>query len=105
FDRHWKGRNPWIDENRQEIKGFLESRIRLTDAYRTLAAKYGKDSDSLKYYLNVKRPMRVFTWDGERDTLFSYMASLNYYKRFLHTGLMAMDAHTEIGRASCRERG
>src|SRR5690606_36529735 len=52
FDRHWKGRNPWIDENRQEIKGFLESRIRLTDAYRTLAAKYGKDSDSLKYYLN-----------------------------------------------------
>ena len=94
FDRHWKGRNPWIDENRQEIKGFLESRIRLTDAYRTLAAKYGKDSDSLKYYLNVKRPMRVFTWDGERDTLFSYMDSLNYYKRFLHTGLMAMDAHT-----------
>jgi penicillin-binding protein 1A len=94
FNRHWKGRNPWIDENRQEIKGFLESRIRLTDAYRTLAAKYGKDSDSLNYYLNLKRPMRVFTWDGERDTLFSFMDSLNYYKRFLHAGLLVMDAHT-----------
>ena len=94
FNEHWKGRNPWRDENRQEIEGFLESRIKLTDTYRTLLAKYGKNSDSLKYFLNLKRPMRVFTWKGERDTLFSYMDSLNYYKRFLQTGFMAMDGHT-----------
>ncbi len=35
--------------------------------------------------------MTIFTWKGERDTLFSSYDSLNYYKQFLHTGLMAMD--------------
>jgi penicillin-binding protein 1A len=44
--------------------------------------------------LNLKKPMRIFTWNGERDTLFSSMDSLNYYKRFLHTGLIAIDANT-----------
>jgi penicillin-binding protein 1A len=44
--------------------------------------------------LNLKKPMRIFTWNGERDTLFSSMDSLNYYKRFLHTGLISIDANT-----------
>ncbi|HEX5171323.1 MAG TPA: transglycosylase domain-containing protein, partial [Cyclobacteriaceae bacterium] len=94
FDRAWKGRNPWIDDDKHEIKGFLESRIKQTASYRQLASKYGKDSDSLKYFLNLKRPMRIFTWNGERDTTFSYMDSLNYYKRFLRAGFMSMDALT-----------
>jgi penicillin-binding protein 1A len=41
--------------------------------------------------LNLKKPMTIFTWKGERDTLFSSMDSLNYYKRFLQTGMMSMD--------------
>jgi penicillin-binding protein 1A len=38
--------------------------------------------------------MTVFTWKGDRDTLFSSMDSLNYYKRFLNCGFMSMDAQT-----------
>lgn len=94
FELHWKGRNPWLDENGNEIRGFLETRIKQTDAYKNLVAKYGIDSDSIKIMLNLKKPMRIFTWDGERDTVFSSMDSLNYYKRFLHTGLIAIDANT-----------
>jgi penicillin-binding protein 1A len=94
FATHWKGRNPWIDEKWQEIKGFLQSRIKQTDAYKNLVKKYGHDSDSVEIMLNLKKPMRIFSWDGERDTLFSSMDSLNYYKRFLHTGMMSMDPNT-----------
>ncbi len=94
FDVHWKGKNPWIDENGNEIKGYLQSRIKQTDAYRNLVARYGADNDSVKIMLNLKKPMRIFTWNGERDTLFSSMDSLSYYKRFLHTGLIAVDANT-----------
>ncbi len=95
FDAHWKGRNPWMDENtRTEIKGFLESRIKQTDAYRKLVAKYGAGNDSVKIMLNVKKRMTVFTWAGDRDTLFSSMDSLSYYKRFLNTGFMSMDPQT-----------
>lgn len=94
FDEHWKGRNPWLDEDWREIKGFLQSRIKQTETYRNLVSKYGEGNDSVKIMLNLKKPMRVFSWKGERDTLFSSMDSLNYYKRFLHTGFMSMDAHT-----------
>lgn len=94
FDDHWKGRNPWINESGEEIEGFLESRIKQSDVYRRLVAKYGSGSDSITIILNEKRPMTVFSWKGERDTLFSYIDSLNYYKRFLHAGFMSMDPQT-----------
>ncbi|MBA4054886.1 MAG: transglycosylase [Marivirga sp.] len=99
FDDHWKGRNPWINESGEEIKGFLESRIKQSEIYRNLVARYGAGSDSIRIVLNEKRPMTVFSWNGDRDTLFSYMDSLNYYKRFLHTGFMSMDAQTGAVKA------
>lgn len=94
FNEHWKGRNPWIDDEWKEIKGFLQSRIKQTDTYKNLVARYGEHSDSVKIMLNLKKPMTIFTWNGERDTLFSSMDSLNYFKRFLHAGLVSMDANT-----------
>ncbi len=99
FDAHWKNKNPWQDENGNEIKGFLESRIKQSDAYRYLLKKYGKDSDSVSIMLNVKKPMTIFTWQEERDTIFSSMDSLNYYKRFLHPGFMSMDSQTGAVKA------
>ena len=38
--------------------------------------------------------MKIFSWEGERDTLMSTMDSLRYYKKFLQTGFMSMDPHT-----------
>jgi penicillin-binding protein 1A len=99
FDDHWAGGNPWIDENWHEIKGFLQSRIKTTETYKNLVARYGDGDDSVKIMLNMKKPMTVFTWGGERDTLFSSMDSLNYYKRFLNAGFMSMDARTGAIRA------
>lgn len=99
FELHWKGKNPWLDDNGNEIKGFLEKRIKQTDVYKNLVARYGANSDSVKIMLNLKKPMRVFSWNGDRDTLFSSMDSLNYFMRFLHTGLIAMDANTGAVKA------
>lgn len=96
FNEEWKkvGRNPWEDDNGREIRGFLESRIKRTTSYKALVEKYGEDSDSLKIALRIKRPMTVYTADGERDTLFSFMDSLNHYMRYLQAGMMAMDPNT-----------
>jgi penicillin-binding protein 1A len=96
FTEEWKkrGRNPWVGEDDKEIKDFLQRRIRQTDAYKIYAEKYGEKSDSLKIMLSLKKPMTIFTWDGERDTLFSSYDSLNYYKRFIQAGFMAMDPYT-----------
>ena len=94
-----RNRNPWVDENGQEIKDFLGKRIKQTDAYKAYVEKYGEKSDSLKIMLKLKKPMTIFTWDGEKDTLFSSYDSLNYYKRFLQTGMMSMDPATGFIKA------
>jgi penicillin-binding protein 1A len=96
FFSEWKkrNRNPWVDDDGKEIKDFLQKRIKQTDAYKIFAQRYGENSDSLHIMLNLKRPMTIFTWNGERDTLFSSMDSLNYYKRFLQAGFMSMDPYT-----------
>lgn len=96
FNNEWKrrNRNPWVDEDGVEIKDFLNKRIKQSDAYKAYVEKYGEDSDSLKIMLKLKKPMTVFSWGGERDTLFSSFDSLNYYKRFLQSGLMSMDPNT-----------
>jgi penicillin-binding protein 1A len=99
FNAHWAGKNPWIDENWHEIKGFLQSRIKTSETYKNLVTRYGEGDDSVNIMLNLKKPMTIFTWNGERDTLFSSMDSLNYYKRFLNAGFMSMDARTGAIRA------
>lgn len=96
FNEHWNNLNsdPWIDEEGNEIEGFLERAMKRTNRYRELVKNYGEDSDSIELLLNRKRPMTVFSWDGEVDTLFSSYDSLSYYKKFLHAGFMAMDPKT-----------
>jgi penicillin-binding protein 1A len=97
FDDQWKlrGTNPWTDpDTRQEIKGFLQRKIKTTEVYKNLVERYGEDSDSINIVLNTKKPMRVFSYKGEKDTLFSFMDSLRYYNWFLQAGMMSMDPET-----------
>ncbi|HYG18391.1 MAG TPA: transglycosylase domain-containing protein, partial [Ohtaekwangia sp.] len=97
FNQQWKlrNRNPWTDdETNTEIKNFLQKKIKRTETYRNLVNRYGSDSDSVDIMLNLKKKMTVFSWKGERDTLFSSMDSLNYYNRFLQSGIMSMDPRT-----------
>ncbi len=93
FDDHWATlkSNPWIDDNGNEIEGFIENAMKRTPQYRALVSNYGSESDSVEILLNKKKPMTVFSWDGEIDTVFSAYDSLRYYKKFLQAGFMAMD--------------
>ncbi|GAB2551384.1 penicillin-binding protein 1A [Rufibacter soli] len=94
FFQQWKGRNPWIDENGKEIKGFLMDQMKRTARYKSLVEQYGSNEDSIKYHLNHKIPMRIFTWEGEKDVVMSPMDSLSHYKHYLQAGFMAMDPLT-----------
>ncbi len=94
FLEEWGDKNPWVDEDGREIPSFIEMVMKRTDRYRKLKRKYGENSDSIDIILNTPRPMRVFSWEGEIDTVMSPMDSLRYYKKFLQAGFMAMDPHT-----------
>ncbi len=94
FNKHWDGRNPWVDDNFKEIPDFAEKAIKKTERYRTLVKRYGKGDDSIQIVLNKQVRMSVFSWNGEIDTLMSPLDSIRYYKKFLQAGFMAMDPNT-----------
>jgi len=96
FEHQWKQKHsePWVDEGGYEIINFPEDKIRRMPVYNALVKKYPAFPDSVNILLNLKKPMKVFSWKGERDTLFSTMDSLRYYNRFLQSGLMSMDPQT-----------
>jgi penicillin-binding protein 1A len=89
FDAHWKGRNPWADENGKEISGFIEKAVRSLPYFNVLKREVGEE----EAWKVMRRPykMKVFTYDGEKEMTMSPMDSIRYYKRFLHAGMMSMD--------------
>ncbi|MGI4743769.1 MAG: transglycosylase domain-containing protein [Janthinobacterium lividum] len=91
FSAQWKGQQPWRDENGKVIPNFLATSMRRTQRYKSLMAHYEGNKDSVNYYLRHKYRMTVFTWQGEREMLMSPMDSLDYYKRYLRAGFMAVN--------------
>jgi len=91
FNSHWRNRNPWIDDEGDEIDGYIESAIERLDVYRSASTRFNGQTDSIRSWLNTRRPMRILTSSGVQDTLMSSMDSLAHYRRFLHTGLVTID--------------
>ncbi len=99
FNNHWDGKNPWIDEKGFEIKDFLKNTIKRTRYYKSLLKDNENDTIKVFELLNKKKNMKVFSWDGEIDTVFSIMDSLKYYKNFLQTGFISIEPKTGYIRA------
>ena len=91
FYSHWQGRNPWVNEEMKEIKGFLKDAMKRTQRYRDLMNAYENDEFKVWEELNKPIKMTVFSYQGDIDTTFSSMDSLRYYKKILNCGFMAMD--------------
>ncbi len=99
FYEQWGGQNPWVDDNGNELKDYIDLVVKRTERYHELIDKYGEDSDSVNIVLHTPVKMTVFSWEGDIDTLLSPIDSLKYFKKFLHTGFMAMDPHSGQVRA------
>jgi len=93
FDSQNKGQAPWIDSKGNELPDFIDSVSRHLMVYKWLKRKYHNNEDSIKAAMNRPKPMTVFSWHGDRDTVLSTIDSLKYYKHFLHAGFMAMDPY------------
>lgn len=95
FFEHWRGQVPWRDEQGIEIPGFVENIAKKTRQYASLVKRFGEQSDSVWFYLNEARPMKVFDYEAiSKDTLLSTMDSIRYMNHYLHTGFIAMEPGT-----------
>jgi len=94
FNKHWDGKNPWIDEKGYEIKDFLKNSIKKTKRYKDLLKNNNGDTTRVFDILNEKKEIKVFSWNQEIDTIFSVMDSLKYYKNFLQAGFISIEPKT-----------
>jgi len=100
FFEHWRGQNPWQDENHKDIVNFVEDIAKKTSVYAALADKYDNNTDSITKYLNRKHRTKVFDYKrGEKDTTFSVMDSIRYMNHFMHSSFVAMESETGNVRA------
>ena len=90
---------PWRDENGKEIPDYFLKKAVDLPRYKILLKRYGEGSDSIRIALSEKIKMKVFTFNGERDTLMSPLDSLKYYQKFFQTGFMAMEPGTGFVKA------
>jgi penicillin-binding protein 1A len=95
FFEHWRGQNPWQDENHVDIPNFVEDIAKKTKAYASLKNRFDNNKDSIDKYLNLPHRTKVFDYKlGEKDTTFSVMDSIRYMNHFMHCSFMAMEPET-----------
>lgn len=101
FDRNNKGLRNWPFSNTlsdEQVKSSLRTSMKRSDRYKAMAAS-GMTDGQIEAQFNVAIPMRVFSWQGERDTIMSPMDSIRYYKSFLQAGLISIEPSTGFIKA------
>ena len=94
FDGHWRGQEPWRDEQGRVISDFIDSKLKRTEAYKKLKARFPESPDSIKYYLNKPHKITLFSYDGPQTKEISTVDSLRYMAGLLHAGFVAMEPKT-----------
>lgn len=95
FKDHWGGQPAWtIKANWKNKDGFLPEIIHQCQRYKTLKKKYGKDEKKIMEELSKKVKMKIFTWDGIKETEMSPLDSIKHYLTTLHCGMMTVDPKT-----------
>jgi penicillin-binding protein 1A len=77
----------------EEINDILNRSMQQTDRYREMKRAKISEAEIKKEFLKPVE-MTVFSWNGPIDTILSPLDSIRYYKMFLRTAFMSMDAHT-----------
>ena len=85
-----------VDENRRN--NIMESAIKNSERYRTLAASGLSDEDIRKTFYEPTN-MKIFSYWGDKDTIMTPYDSIKYYKGILQAGLMSMDPNTGFVKA------
>lgn len=93
FYNVWGNEDPWEDSERKKVD-YPERAKKSLPIYQILQRKYKNNTDSIDAYFNKKKKMTIFSYKGDKDTLFSTMDSIKYYGKIMNTGMMTMEPKT-----------
>lgn len=85
-----------IKKYKKKIKSFKSELEEKRTEYLKLWEPFDK---KMMDEFDKKISMRVFTWDGEKDTVMSPRDSVIHHKWYLRSGLLSIDPHTGFIRA------
>lgn len=77
----------------EQVRQILARAIQQSDRYRTMRDA-GYSAEEIDRAFHTPTDMSVFTYRGDIDTTMTPLDSIRYYKSFLRSGFMSMDAHT-----------
>ncbi len=90
---------PFSDDlTKKQVEEIMMMAVRRTDRYRQMSRRK-IPIDSIMLAFNTPVRMKVFSWNGERDTVMTPLDSIRYYKYFMRSSFMAMDPHTGFVKA------
>jgi penicillin-binding protein 1A len=90
FYNVWGNEDPWEDSEKKKVD-YPERAKKNLPIYALLQKKFNNNPDSIDAYFDKKKKMKIFSWKGDRDTLFSTMDSIRYYGKIMNTGMMTLD--------------
>ena len=107
FNQRWGDDPCWVDEQGNVVPGFVESVAKKMPYHNVQASRYPTHPDSVTYYMNHKREMRMFKYEKRDGKVvassqimnISPMDSVAYMLHFMHAGLVAMDPRTGFVKA------
>ena len=79
--------------NAKQVQQIMSRSVTQSERYR-LMKEDGASEAEIKRAFRTPVDMSVFTYHGEVDTVMTPLDSIRYYKSFLRSGFMSMDAHT-----------
>lgn len=100
FDRQNENNEtaPFRDIEQEEVNKIIRSAMKRSDRWELMEAQ-GKSEEEILASFDEERNMRVFTWDGIKDTIMTPKDSIFHYKSYLQAGLMSMTPQTGEVRA------
>ncbi|MEZ4825993.1 MAG: transglycosylase domain-containing protein [Bacteroidia bacterium] len=85
FNKHLKGHEPYKEE-----PAILTDLTRQSERY-LKAKKAGKSDSEIDAEFAKPVKMRIFSWNGDIDTVLSPLDSIKYYSQFLETGMVSIN--------------
>ncbi len=85
---------PFTDQlTSEQVRQIMWRSVRQSERYR-LMKQNGATEEEIDKAFRTPTDMTVFTYHGDIDTTMTPLDSIRYYKSFLRSGFMSMDAHT-----------
>lgn len=81
-----------------QVDNIMRSARRRSDRYKN-AIKQGRTNSDLAKEFKTPVTMKLFSWEGEIDTVLSPDDSIRYYKSFLQAGLLSVEPATGFIKA------